>query len=44
MESGKSIGGIFSGMIDVIKTYGGAENGIDIANRVIYFREKFIVR
>ena len=30
-ESGKSIGGIFSGMIDVIKTYGGAENGIDIA-------------
>ena len=30
-ESGESIEGIFSGVIDVIKTYGGAENGIDIA-------------
>jgi len=30
-ESGKSINGIFSNVINVIKTYGGAENGIDIA-------------
>lgn len=30
-ESGKATVGIFSGIIDVIKTYGGAENGIDIA-------------
>lgn len=30
-ESGESIEGIFSGVIDVIKTYGGAENGIDIS-------------
>ena len=30
-ESGESIEGIFSGVIDVIKTYGGSENGIDIA-------------
>ena len=29
-ESGESIEGIFSGVIDVIKTYGGTENGIDI--------------
>ena len=30
-KNGKSINGIFSAMIDVINTYGGAENGIDIA-------------
>ena len=30
-ESGETIDGIFSNVIDVIKTYGGAENGIDIA-------------
>lgn len=30
-ESGEVIDGIFSDVIDVIKTYGGAENGIDIA-------------
>lgn len=30
-ESGEAIEGIFSDVIDVIKTYGGAENGIDIA-------------
>lgn len=30
-ESGESIEGIFSGVIDVIKTYGGSENGIDIS-------------
>ena len=30
-ESGETIDGIFSDVIDVIKTYGGAENGIDIA-------------
>ena len=30
-ESGESTEGIFSAVIDVIKTYGGAENGIDIA-------------
>ena len=30
-ESGEAVAGIFSGIIDVIKTYGGAENGIDIA-------------
>lgn len=30
-ESGEAIDGIFSGVIDVIKRYGGAENGIDIA-------------
>ncbi len=30
-ESGEAIDGIFSDVIDVIKTYGGAENGIDIA-------------
>lgn len=30
-ESGEDIDGIFSDVIDVIKTYGGAENGIDIA-------------
>lgn len=30
-ESGESVDGIFSDVIDVIKTYGGAENGIDIA-------------
>ncbi|WP_277219448.1 ATP-dependent nuclease [Peptoniphilus vaginalis] len=30
-DSGKVIDGIFSNVIDVIKTYGGAENGIDIA-------------
>ena len=30
-ESGGVIDGIFSNVIDVIKTYGGAENGIDIA-------------
>lgn len=30
-ESGEDIDGIFSDLIDVIKTYGGAENGIDIA-------------
>lgn len=30
-ESGEAIDGIFSGVIDVIKTYGGAENGIDLA-------------
>lgn len=30
-ESGEVIDGIFSNVIDVIKTYGGAENGIDIA-------------
>jgi len=29
-ENGESIDGIFSDVIDVIKTYGGAENGIDI--------------
>lgn len=29
-KNGKSINGIFSAMIDVIKNYGGAENGIDI--------------
>ena len=29
--SGENIKGIFSDVIDVIKTYGGAENGIDIA-------------
>lgn len=31
IESGEVIDGIFSDVIDVIKTYGGAENGIDIA-------------
>lgn len=30
-ESGEYIKGIFSGVIDVIKIYGGAESGIDIA-------------
>lgn len=30
-ESGEVIDGIFSNVIDVVKTYGGAENGIDIA-------------
>ncbi|WP_276874458.1 ATP-dependent nuclease [Dialister micraerophilus] len=30
-EAGEPIDGIFSDVIDVIKTYGGAENGIDIA-------------
>lgn len=30
-ESGEVIDGIFSDVIDVIKTYGGSENGIDIA-------------
>lgn len=30
-ESGETIDGIFSNVIGVIKTYGGAENGIDIA-------------
>ena len=30
-ESGEYIDGIFSNVIDVIKTYGGAENGINIA-------------
>lgn len=30
-ESGEVIDGIFSDVIDVIKTYGGAENGINIA-------------
>ena len=30
-ESGETIDGIFSDVIDVIKNYGGAENGIDIA-------------
>ncbi|OLR56567.1 ATP-dependent endonuclease [Hornefia porci] len=30
-ESGEDIDGIFSDVIDVIKTYGGVENGIDIA-------------
>lgn len=30
-ESGEHIDGIFSNVIDVIKTYGGAENGINIA-------------
>lgn len=30
-ESGEVIDGIFSDVIDVIKTYGGTENGIDIA-------------
>lgn len=30
-EGEESINGIFSDVIDVIKTYGGAENGIDIA-------------
>ena len=30
-ENGETIDGIFSDVIDVIKTYGGAENGIDIA-------------
>ena len=30
-ENGESIDGIFSDVIDVIKTYGGTENGIDIA-------------
>lgn len=30
-ESGKLIGGVFSNVIDVIKTYGGDENGIEIA-------------
>ena len=30
-ESGETIDGIFSDVINVIKTYGGAENGIDIA-------------
>lgn len=30
-EEGEPIAGIFSNVIDVIKTYGGAENGIDIA-------------
>ena len=30
-KSGEDIHGIFSDVIDIIKTYGGAENGIDIA-------------
>lgn len=29
-ESGKAVDGIFSDVLDVIKTYGGSENGIDI--------------
>lgn len=30
-ENGEAVDGIFSGVIDVIKTYGGVENGINIA-------------
>jgi len=41
-DSGEVVKGVFSNVIDVIKTYGGSEDGIDIFDRIIYIREKFI--